>query len=96
MDTRDALSTPRGDEPRDGENHNDREDVFPEAGKKCVTCGGKWVAFGKYVASRRCPFCGSDGARVIRPANARVAPVTRYVVAVRGLTIHDGGREAAA
>lgn len=48
-------------------------DVFSEAGKKCVTCGARWVAFGATVKSRKCPFCGeSQGARIIRgPSTVR-------------------------
>lgn len=70
-----------GDEPGGTPDHSYYDDVFPEAGKKCVTCGGKWLAFGRWVTSPYCPFCGDDAARDIRPDGSTVTTVTRWVPA---------------
>lgn len=55
------------------------EDVFSEAGKKCRSCAGKWVAFGRFVEERKCPFCGDEEGAVIIRGPSRVTPVTQQV-----------------
>lgn len=95
MSSSTRWSTSRGgDEPRGGQDHTHCGVEFPEAGKKCVTCGSKWVAFGRYVKDPECPFCGAFTARVIREASCHVTPVRSYVQRDGGgLTILAAGRK---
>lgn len=87
-------STSRGDdESRGGQDDTHCGGEFPEAGKKCVTCGSKWLAFGACVWWTECPFCGAHTARVIREASCHVTPVTSYVDDAGGLTILAAGRK---
>lgn len=85
-----------GDEPGGDQEHNGCAADFPEAGKICSACGGKWVSFGAYVASRRCPFCGAFQARIIRRANLGVTPVTPLAGQSenRGVTIYTAQSDA--